>query len=86
MEVYVVYINFYYEGNSTELVGVYNDFDKALDKVNRIINDDIDLGYVLDNEELNGADKFGGMWRMFAGSQENWNNYYEIIMEREEVK
>lgn len=92
MEVYVVYEMLYGEliqecGDSANLIGVYKSKEEAIDTINKVyINSDINEGYVLDNEK-NGMinDKYG-IWRMFWNNQENWNCYYEIIIEKKEVK
>lgn len=92
MEVYVVYEMLYGEliqecGDSASLIGVYKSKEEAIDTINKVyINSDINEGYVLDNEK-NGMinDKYG-VWRMFWNNQENWNCYYEIIIEKKEVK
>lgn len=94
MKVYVAYEMFYGEliqdtGDSASLIGVFADKEKALDTINRnYINVDVNEGYVLDEDiEKRGmiSGKYG-IWRMFWERQENWDCYYEIVLEEREVK
>lgn len=87
MKVYVVYKMYYGEisrdmGDS-EIVGVFQNIDEVLENINgEIIDKDIENGFYLDIQDNGMKDDSYGCWRMFYGSEENWNNYYEIIVEK----
>lgn len=90
--VYVVYEMLYGEliqetGDSANIIGIYEDKDKAIDEINRIyIDSDINEGYVLDIEKRGMVSNKYGIWRMFWDYQENWDCFYEIVLEEKEVK
>lgn len=91
MEVYVLYESIYGEllqdtGDSTKILGVFNDLQQAIKIAENNVADDLNNNYVLDNGEDNGANANGGFWRLFYGEQENWNSYYEINIKQYEVK
>lgn len=91
MEVYVLYESIYGEllqdtGDSTNILGVFNDLQEAIKIAENNVADDLNNNYVLDNGEDNGASANGGFWRLFYGEQENWNSYYEIYIKQYEVK
>jgi hypothetical protein len=91
MEVYVLYESIYGEllqdtGDSTKILGVFNDLQQAIKIAENNVADDLNNNYVLDNGEYNGASANGGFWRLFYGEQENWNSYYEIYIKQYEVK
>ena len=92
MKVYVVYESYYGEiladtGNSTNLIGVYSDIEKAKENVeDRVKYDMENYNYVLDQEIDNIITKKGGYYRLFYKNQENWSCYYEIIVEEREVE
>lgn len=91
MEVYVLYESIYGEllqdtGDSTKILGVFNDLQQAIKIAENNVADDLNNNYVLDKGEDNGASTNGGFWRLFYGEQENWNSYYEINIKQYEVK
>ena len=91
MKVYVVYESYYGEliqetGDSTNLIGVYSDIEKAQEKVKNIVSADLLNNYVLDKEAPNIITETGGYYRLFYNNQENWCCYYEISVETREVE
>lgn len=81
---YLVYESLYgellYECESTNIIGLYNTKEKAIDKVNKMIKCQLgnDSNYVLDTEHNNiNEDSFV---RLFYNNQDNWNCYYEILI------
>ena len=91
MKVYVVYESYYGEllqdcGDSTNLIGVYSDIEKAKEKIQGLVSADLSNNYVLDRDCENYINESGGYYRLFYNNQENWNCYYEIIMEKREVE
>lgn len=86
---YLVYESLYgdllQECDSTEIIGLYDSYEKALEKAKQNIKRDIKTNnYVLDNERNNlEEDNF---IRLFYNYQENWNDYYEIFIKKMEVK
>jgi hypothetical protein len=56
-----------------------------MEKVNQMIQDEVNTGdYVLD-EERNDIERDGYV-RYFWGDQENWDCYYELFIQKMEVK
>lgn len=91
MKVYVVYESYYGEliqdtGDSTQIIGVYSSLEKAREKVNNIVQADLENNYVLDDESENTINENGGYFRLFYNNQENWQCYYEVVAEVEEVE
>ena len=87
---YLVYESLYgellYECESTNIIGLYNTKEKAIDKVNKMIKQQLgnDSNYVLDREHNNiNEDNFV---RLFYNNQDNWNCYYEIFIIKVEVE
>lgn len=87
---YLVYESLYgellYECESTNIIGLYNTKEKAIDKVNKMIKQQLgnDSNYVLDTEHNNiNEDNFV---RLFYNNQDNWNCYYEILIIKVEVE
>lgn len=87
---YLVYESLYgellYECESTNIIGLYNTKEKAIDKVNKMIKQQLgnDSNYVLDREHNNiNEDNFV---RLFYNNQDNWNCYYEILIIKVEVE
>lgn len=87
---YLVYESLYgellYECESTNIIGLYNTKEKAIDKVNKMIKCQLgnDSNYVLDTEHNNiNEDSFV---RLFYNNQDNWNCYYEILIIKVEVE
>lgn len=77
---YLVYESLYgdllQECDSTNIIGLYSDLNKAKEVMNNLIKEDIEQNnYVLDYVE---CDTFK---RLFWNKQENWNCYYEIYIE-----
>lgn len=90
MKVYVVYESYYGEliqdtGDSTKIIGVYSSLEKAKEKVNNIVQADLENNYVLDDETENIINENGGYFRLFYNNQENWACYYEVVTEVREV-
>lgn len=76
MKVYVVYESYYGEliqdtGDSTQIIGVYSSLEKAKEKVNNIVQADLENNYVLDDETENIINENGGYFRLFYNNQEN---------------
>ena len=87
---YLVYESLYgellYECESTNIIGLYNTKEKAIDKVNKMIKQQLgnDSNYVLDREHNNiNEDNFV---KLFYNNQDNWNCYYEILIIKVEVE
>lgn len=91
MKIYIVYESYYGEliqdtGDSTQIIGVYSSLGKAKEKVNNIVQADLENNYVLDDETENIINENGGYFRLFYNNQENWNCYYEVVVEVREVE
>lgn len=86
---YLVYESLYgdllQECDSTNIIGLYNSREKAIEKAKYNIEQDTKTNnYVLDNEKNNlEEDNFV---RLFYNNQENWGDYYEIIIKKIEVE
>ena len=84
---YLVYESLYgellYECDSTYIVGLYDTKEKAINKAKEIIKEDEKDNWVLDDERKN-IEK-DNIVRLFYNNQENWNNYYEIIIKEIEL-
>lgn len=85
---YLVYESLYgdllSECDSTTIIGLYDTKEKALAKVNELIQTEINEGiYVLDQDRNTIED---GYVRFFYKEQENWGSYYELFLEKLEVK
>lgn len=86
---YLVYESLYgdllCECDSTNIIGLYDSLEKAKNRVNEIIkNESKSNDYVLDNQ-TNNLDEDSYV-RFFFGNQENWNCYYEVIIEKVECE
>lgn len=83
---YLVYESLYGdlldECNSTNIIGLYKTREQAVDKVKSMIKNELESGdnYVLDNEMCD-IDNCNYV-RLFYNNQENWNCYYEILIEK----
>lgn len=83
---YLVYESLYGEllcdCESANIIGLYQTREQAVDKVKSMIKNELESGdnYVLD-EEMNDIDNFNYV-RLFYNNQENWNCYYEILIEK----
>lgn len=83
---YLVYESLYGdlldECNSTNIIGLYETREQAVDKVKSMIKNELESGdnYVLDNEMCD-IDNCNYV-RLFYNKQENWNCYYEILIEK----
>ena len=73
------------ECDSTNIIGLYDTLEKAIEKAKYYIEQDTKCNnYVLDDERKNiEEDNFV---RLFYNNQENWNDYYEIIIQKIEVE
>jgi len=73
------------ECDSTNIIGLYDTLEKAIEKAKYNIEQDTKCNnYVLDDERKNiEEDNFV---RLFYNNQENWNDYYEIIIKKIEVE
>ena len=70
--------------DSTNIVGLYDSKEKAIKKVKDLIVENKDYGYVLDEERKNIEED--GYVRLFRDCQDNWNCYYEIIIQKMELE
>ena len=85
---YLVYESLYgellQECDRTCIIGLYRDEEAAINKAKELINEDIRCNnYVLD-EDRNTIEE--GYARLFYNHQENWGDYYEIFVQKMEVK
>ena len=94
---YIVYISnggkLANENEITEIIGVYNSYEKAYNQALSLEKENIDnFDYVEDEEDLSLAvnetekDSKSGSIRMFYEYQENWDRYFEIHIEKVEVE
>lgn len=86
---YLVYESLYgelqQECDATNIIGLYGTKEKALAKVNELIQAEINEGqYVLDCDR-NKLEEDNYV-RFFYKEQENWNWYYELFIEKLEVQ
>ena len=90
MKVYVVYLLGYTGSNELEILGVYQDIEKAKEIYQKTIGENIiEYDFYYDNETPYTDTLVNGrcMVRLFKGGyQENWDNYIEIHLEVQEVK
>ena len=90
-KVYIVYYSNYEDTvrdcgcDATEIIGVFKNKEDAIkrakDKIDWTLTDGC---YILD-EERNDIDR-DNMVRFFYNNQENWRDYFEIVVEECEVK
>ena len=82
---YLVYESLYGEllvdNDSTNIIGLYDSKEKAINKVKELIN--AEEFYVLDTER-DDVERDGYV-RLFFNNQENWSCYYEIIIKKLEI-
>ena len=84
---YLVYESLYgellYECESTFIVGLYDSKEKAINKVKELIEQDLKDNWVLDEErkDLENDNHI----RLFYNNQENWNDYFEILIKKVEL-
>lgn len=86
---YLVYESLYGilldECDSTNIIGLYKNKEDAIKKAKEnIYIDTVENDYVLD-EERNDIERDGYV-RIFHEEQENWDCYYELFIEKLEVK
>lgn len=86
---YLVYESNYgelqYEGDATSIIGLYKTKDEALEIVKREVENNKEYNFVLDNEDIDSSIEKRGCLTMFYNYQENWNSYFEIIIEEIKV-
>lgn len=70
----------------TNIIGLYDDKKKAINEVNKMIKSELESNnnFVRDIETDN--IETDNLVRFFYNYQENWNCYYEIIIEKKEVE
>ena len=86
---YLVYESLYgellQESDSTIIIGLYKDKEKAIERAKCSIDaDTMCNNYVLDDER-NDIERDGYV-RLFYNNQENWGDYYEIFVQKMEVE
>ncbi|MGM9881482.1 MAG: hypothetical protein ACI31S_01410 [Bacilli bacterium] len=89
MEVYVVYQLGYTGSNVLEILGVFKNIDEAKKCYQKNIDDNInEYDYDFDKEcRYASWSDTHNVTRLFKGGyQENWDNYLEIHIEKQEVK
>lgn len=90
MQVYIVYQLGYTGSNELTILGVFKDKEKAKKLYFKNIEDNIkECDFDFDKECINRHYNNGTamMTRLFRGGyQENWDNYLEIYIEKQEVK
>ena len=88
MEIYVVYQLGYTGTNQLDILGIYKDIRWAEEKYFKTISDNIaEFDFGLDKECNDIVTETSRMTRLFKGGcQENWDNYLEIHIEKQEVK
>ena len=73
------------ECESTDIIGLYDSKEKAIEKAKYLINEDVRCNnYVLDDEKKD-IEK-DNLVRLFYNNQENWNDFYEIIIKKMELE
>lgn len=89
MEVYVVYQLGYTGSNELEILGVFKNIGEAKQCYQKNIDDNInEYNYDFDKEcKYANWSETHNVTRLFKGGcQENWDNYLEIHIEKQEVK
>ena len=66
--------------DSTNIIGLYESKESAIKKALELIEEDKEYGYILDDERNNLLED--SYVRLFRDWQENWNCYYEIIIQK----
>ena len=70
-------------GESTSIIGLYETEKQAIEKANEFMKKGIENHYVLDVERDNiERDNYV---RLFYYNQENWSDYYEILIKKIEL-
>lgn len=86
---YLVYESNYgellYECDSTDIIGLYDSKEKAIKKAKEVINNNLSYGNWVIDKERNNIDE-DNFVRFFYGEQENWGDYFEIIIKKIEVE
>ena len=66
------------ECDSTNIIGLYKDKEQAIKRAKKLIEEDLQNNYILDEER---KDLLKDNYvRLFYNNQENWSDYYEIII------
>lgn len=90
MEVYVVYVLGYTGSNELQILGIYKDIDEARQVYLTEIEENIkEYDFDYDKECIHQQYNHGtaSITRLFKGGyQENWDNFLEIYIEKQEVK
>ena len=88
MKVYVLLDEYYNEidNSGTEVICVCKTREQAVQKRKELVesncNAELDMDWVLDEQT---QDLEADLVRMFYGYQENWCNYFELVIEEKEV-
>lgn len=70
-------------GETTNIIGLYSTKEKAIEKAKYMIEEDIRCNnYVIDTERNNIENEYVIMW---YNNQENWDDYYMVIIEKLEL-
>lgn len=86
---YLLYESLYgellYECDSTNIIGLFSSKEKAIEKAKKMIKEQLenDNTYVLDNEKNDIEND--NLVRFFFNNQDNWNCFYDIIIEKLEL-
>ncbi len=85
---YLLYESYYGElilecGVSTNIIGLFSTKEKAIQKAKELIKMNINQNYTLDVERNNIEED--NYVIMFYNNQENWNCYFEILIEKVEL-
>lgn len=89
MKVYVVYESNYGElilngCEPTQIIGIFSSKDKAYECKMEQIDKGLEMDYLIDKDNKNYQDSNTVI--MFKNEQENWNCFYEIIVEVKEIE
>ena len=72
------------DNDTTNIIGLYETKEQVIEKAKKMIEAELKNGsYVLDNERKDLENDL--FVRFFYGWQENWNCFYEIIIEKLDV-
>lgn len=90
-KIYIVYYSNYEDVvrdcgcEATEILGVFKNKEEALKLAKEKINWTLNEGYYVLDIERDDIER-DNMVRFFYNNQENWSDYFEIIIKESEVK
>lgn len=86
---YLVYESNYgelqYECDATTIIGLYKTKEQAIEVAKREVENNKEYNFVVDSEDIDSIFEKRDYLIMFYNYQENWDSYFEIIIEEIKV-